>query len=74
MKATEGQLVSGFSITVSRERVSSASARFYSGNEPASVSLFRLGADSHAYMTPEETRQLARSLMAAADVAEGKES
>jgi hypothetical protein len=68
------QLVCGYSLHVQKERITSISSRFCSGNEPAMVSLHRLGADERSWFTPEEARRLAAALMAAADVADGRET
>lgn len=70
MSITKHQLVAGFTITAQRERVSSISTPFYAGNEHASVQLHRLGTDAHAWLTPDEARELSRALAEAADVAE----
>lgn len=71
-ETTKHQLVSGYAINVQRERVSSVSSLFYSGNEPANVSLHKLGQDERSYMTPDEARALGVALLAAASCADGK--
>lgn len=62
----------GFRVSATPARISSISTEYYFGNEAATVTLFRLGSDERAYLTPDEARQLAAILTGAADAAEAK--